>query len=460
MLRSPDPHRPLLGLAAPLLCLSFVLANATPANHAHAQSSATTPTASSDGPASSPPAPAAAPAPALPVLLVPAQADDTPEPAPAPLVSEVITPPEPPTISAPDIGGLPISRLLDIEPNWSGLGSFKLLLPKHGISAYLHGITQAHFIYHSQNEKASIFSESNAGQRPTFYINLDIFFGAEFRNLFFAEAQLFYDGEDNDINFEYAQLDMRIYKDFLFLRGGKFFVPMGGLNNYPDFIINYKLPEAPLFFSQVLPSEWAEVGVQLYGRYAWAEGKAVSYAFYVVNGLEQRDGGFGGNLRDMKNNYLDEHSGDKAIGAQFQIEPIRFLSMGISGYTGVYTQDGQQRLSIGDFHMGYSSRRLTVRGEFAISHQQIPDGALTKYGGFMLISFRPIPHLEPIFSFDGITKGLTKDENVLRGTVGMNIYPYPSKVPTGSLRFAYSPAWDGNLDFLGHRVSALLIFAY
>ena len=48
-------------------------------------------------------------------------------------------------LTALDIGGVPLAKLLDNDNNFSGLGSFRRLLPKYGISTYVHGIAISRF---------------------------------------------------------------------------------------------------------------------------------------------------------------------------------------------------------------------------------------------------------------------------------------------------------------------------
>lgn len=383
---------------------------------------------------------------------------------PADAATPAPVPPAPPgseasALSAPDIGGLPLMRLLDVQPNWSGLGSFKLQLPKLGISSYLHGIGQLAFVAQSQDDPAQLRFEL-PGRPSTFEGDFAVFVGAEMRNVIFAEAQIVLEAVGGPVNVNFAQVDVRVFRDFLFIRGGKFLVPMGGINVYPDPPFSFKLPELPLFYTHVMPDKWGEVGVQLYGRYSWAEGRALSYTFYVANGLEQKDGMDGGDIGDMANNLLDEFDNDKAVGGQIQLEPVPGLSFGISGYTGIYTQTNDRRLSIGDFHFGWKYKKLTVRAEVAAAFQETQDELLVKLGTYGLLSYRVIPQLEPVFMVDWLTQDDDPIEDRLSTTLGLVIYPYPQKVPTAALRLSYAVGWDGDQAFAGHRFAALAIVGF
>ncbi|HRI50109.1 MAG TPA: hypothetical protein PLW65_08000 [Pseudomonadota bacterium] len=358
-------------------------------------------------------------------------------------------------IPALDIGGLPLAKLLESDNNFSGLGSFKQLLPKYGISTYVHGIAISRFNAQTSIEPDALNVEGYSAQ-PNFGAEFDLFIGAELANRVFAELQIFYDSNMNRVDIDYGQLDIRIYRDFLFVRGGKFRVPLGNINGYPDPRFTFKLPTLPLFFSQVVPSEWEELGLELYGRYSWGEGKALSYALYVVNGLEQRvvlpgDPITGGAIAQLTNNYLDLNDPDKAVGAQLQVEPIAGLALGLSGYEGVYTVTGQHRIYIVDGHLGLSRSKFTLHGELAATFQQTETDTLLKLGGYLLASYRPIRYLEPAVMFDAFRLQGAPDLDRLAATVGVIVYPFPYKVPSASLRFSYSALWRPSGEFATNR---------
>jgi hypothetical protein len=366
--------------------------------------------------------------------------------------------------AAIDIGGLPIAELLGNDTGFSGLGSFRALLPKYGISAYLHGMAIARF-----NEETSpedpLLNVDGFNNNPNFGAEFNMFVGAEIANRLFAEMQLFYSSEANHIAVDYAQLDLRIFRDLLFIRGGRFRVPLGNVNSYPDPRYTFKMPILPLFFYQVVPGEWEELGAELYGRYSWGEGRALSYAVYVVNGLEQRvvnpgDPISGGPIAKMTDNYLDANDPDKAVGAQIQVEPVPGLSFGISGYEGVYTIVDKKRIYILDTHLGWMRGKLTLRGEFAATFQETETDTLLKYGGYVLAAYRVIKYLEPVVMFDGFRLDGSPDLDRFAATVGLNFYPFPQKAPSASTRMAYSALFNDSGAFVNNRVAVQLQVAF
>jgi hypothetical protein len=409
------------------------------------------------------PALPAAPASTAPAPIAPAPAPPLPTP-PAP--SAAAAPPAPHIeLPAADIAGVPLARLLDSDTRFSGLGSFKQLLPRYGIATYIHGIVLAGVAGRTTPEPDELDDGVSGNYGPSFGAELNLFVGAEFRDRVFAEAQLFYDSSGNAVGLDYAQIDLRIYRDYLFVRAGRIRTPMGGTNPYPDARYLFKLPNLPLFVGEVIPYEWEEVGAQLYGRYSWAEGRALSYTLYVVNGLEQKvaqagDPISGGSIRYMNDNWLDKNDPDKAVGAQVLIEPIPGFSLGASGYEGVYTITGKHRLYMADGQIGLSRGNFTLRGEFATTVQETETDTLLKIGGYGLLSYRFIRYLEPVVMFDGFRLDGSRDLDRLSATAGLIVYPYPQKVPSASIRMAYTASWKDSGDFTTQRLALQAAVAF
>ena len=323
-------------------------------------------------------------------------------------------------------------------------GGICQLLPKYGIASYIHGTSIVGLLGQTTPEP-ELLNDLSGENSPRFGAEFNLFIGAELLNRVFVEAQIVFDANASKFASDYTQIDIRVYRDFLFVRGGKFWTPMGGINVYPDPRYIFPTPTLPMFMGNVLPGEWGELGVQLYGRYSWGDGRGLSYAFYVVNGLEQQivnpgDPVSGGPLRNMLNNYLDQNDPDKAVGAQVVVEPIAGLTFGLSGYEGVYTVTGRHRLYIADAHMGLKLGKFTLRGELATTFQETAADTLLKLGGYALASYR-FKYLEPLVMVDGIRLDGSHELDRIAATFGLIAYPFPQKVPTVSVRATYSPRW-------------------
>lgn len=401
-------------------------------------------------PASTPAAPTGTPEPTLsptpPPTPTPAQPQ--PEPEPAPLLSEPVlgktSPPPDPGLQ--DIAGLPLARLIDRSNVFSGLGSFRQLLPKYGFAAYVHGIAISNFALQSDAD-SPVLPEYPGPVLHSFGGEFSLFVGAELFDRVFAEAQFALD-QDAEFHSDFAQLDLRIYRDYIIARAGRFFVPMGGLNIYPEPQYMFPWITPALFFGTVLPGEWGELGFQFHGRFTWGEGRGMSYALYIVNGLEQRadsptDPITGGSLANMRDNLLDQSDGHKSIGLQWILEPYPGLVFGVSGYEGIYSVRDGYRIFIVDGHTGFRVGKFNVRGEFAATMQETESQLLLKLGGYGLLSYR-FKYLEPQLMVDGIRMGGSPELDRIAASVGVSVFPFPTRVPTASVRIGYSARW--NLD--------------
>ncbi len=345
--------------------------------------------------------------------------------------------------SLPELAGLPLARLIDRGNVFSGLGSFKQLLPKYGVAAYLHGLSIANFTLMSNAEPDEL-PDNPGAPLHSFGGELTLFVGAELFDRVFVEGQIAVNST-GEFDSDFAQIDLRIYRDYIIARAGRFYVPMGGLNVYPEPQYMYPWAVPAMFFGTVLPGEWSELGVQFHGRHTWGEGRGFSYALYVVNGLEQKvtDPNLpitGGSLSAMRDNFLDNIDGQKSIGLQFQLEPRPGWVFGVSGYEGVYTIRDKRRIYIVDGHFGMRFGKFGIRGEFAATLQETETETLLKMGGYGLLSYR-FKYLEPHIMVDGIRIGGSPDLDRIAASIGVIAYPFPTKVPTASVRIGYSPRW-------------------
>ena len=355
-----------------------------------------------------------------------------------------------------DVSEIPINRMLSSEVSWTGLGSFKYNIPRTGISPYVHGLARVGAIYDSQPDPAGLAVHEVVGAPFTFDASdIAAFIGAEFRDRAFVEFMLAFD-HGTTFSLEFGQIDLRVYKDYLFVRAGKFRIPMGGLNVYPDPLFHYKLPELPLFARNVFPDAWAEVGVQVMGTYSWGEGHSFGYAAYVVNGLSQPDDpnlpgvSEGGQISTFSQGSIDLNA-KKSFGGRLSLELMRGLNFGASAYTGAYTADGARRLTITDVDASFHRGPLTLKAEAALALQEITGGALDKYGGYVLAAYRASPHLEPALQFDWMKLDGAPNFDRVSPSAALIFYPYPRRAPTIMIKAAYTPSWDGAAQFAGHR---------
>jgi hypothetical protein len=397
--------------------------------------------------------------PMLALQSVPAIAQESPpgsQAQPSPAAQE-----EPPT---PD----DLEELLQEEVPTASVGSFGYRLRRYGISPYIHGVLTAD-LWRWRKRTSDTPDYNGFDLRDA-----HLYFGADILDLVIPE--LFMEFEQNEpgssrLLLRYAQIDLRLRQELLVMRSGLFLVPFGNYNveALPRFIT--KLPDRPEFFRQLIPVSWQEVGVQLFGRWEWAPGLLLSYAVYITNGSELPDSddpedptddglGEGGSLGDLENVFQEVHNSDKSIGARFRAELIAGLSVGLSGYTGAYTEDGNRRLSMVGLDMSFYRGPFSLDVEAAFAHQEVTGGALRKWGYAVIAAYRVHPMLEPVLAIDEAQLDGAPEENWRAYWGGLNFYPLPDRVPTAVFKGAYRASVPGGGEAVRHNLSVQLAVGF
>lgn len=359
-----------------------------------------------------------------------AQGGEGSSPTPTPTAT-----PMPAPETTPDAGG-GLEALLSKEVAVGETGSFGYRLTSYGVSPYVHAYTTAEWF-------------DQQGGINTFDLHyFNVFIGADILGKIVPEVQLEHEHGGGEIGVRFAQVDMKVYP-LLTVRVGSFLVPVGVFNEYlyPEFIS--KTADRPFVMREIVPSSWQEVGVQLRGVYDFGQGRNVSYAVFAVNGLEQLDDPTtpeiedGGAIRDMRANFEDESDGDKAIGGRLGIEPFDGIRIGGSYYSGAYTVDGEQRLTIMDADAGVSWRDLTLRAEFVSAQQETAaNGTLEKQGFYVIAAYKILSRIEPVVQYDSIRLDGDPANDRDRITAGFNWYPYPTDLPSAVVKVNYEMTTD------------------
>jgi len=270
----------------------------------------------------------------------------------------------------------------------------------------------------------------------------NVFTGVNIRDTIIPELQLEHEHGD-EISVRYAQVDVRII-DELYVRAGLWLVPFGIYNEflYPEYLT--VLPRSPMVLSHrdIVPTAWNDVGIQLRGRAKVAADVAVDYALYVSNGLEQEDDPTtpevesGGSIRGMRGNFRDQHHGDKAVGGRVGVNPLDGVSLGVSFYTGAYTEDGERRLSLFGAHGSYERDRLTVRVEGVYGVQTVPGPELEKWGLYARAAYAITDWIQPALGFDVVRLDGAPEDDKWGLIGGINVRPHSELLPTLVLRLA------------------------
>ncbi len=358
--------------------------------------------------------------------------------------------PDAPAEQPEDYFDLSLEELLDVDVRPDKPGWFGTQLEQLQVEPYVHGYAAAVYRDYDLNRRREV------GTFDLHYFNVVV--GARMGERLAAEVLLEYEHGGDDMGVRYGILDYKI-ADPVILRMGKFLVPMGRFNEYLSPEYANKLPDRPYCLWQIVPIVWAETGVQLRGQHEFASGWSVNYAAYVVNGLEQAENsdgsvGQGGAIRGMRGNNRDSHDNDKAYGGRLGVKPAREWEFGISYYTGAYTIDGQQRLSIMDVDAEYHKDRWTLRGEYVRALQETSGVDLTKEGFYAEAAYRLDDHFEPVVRYDRADLDDGSGHDVERSTVGLVIYPKPDEHPLFNFKISQSFVHD---DGTGDEASELVL---
>ena len=193
--------------------------------------------------------------------------------------------------------------------------------------------------------------------------------------------------------------------------------------------------------------------MQLRGKFDLGEERQLNYAIFVSNGLEQVDDDLtdglvpeGGDIRDLRRNDRDGADNDKAIGGRLGAIPIRGLNIGASAYTGAYTVDGAQRLTMFDVDASLEVTKLTFRIEAALALQEVAADVLNKWGGYFVGSYRLVPWLQPYVMLEMVSLDGAKSN---RGVGGIALYPFPDESKSQRLKLeAGAVDTGGKTDFI------------
>ena len=337
-----------------------------------------------------------------------------------------------------DFFDLSLEELLDVEIKSEEPGWFGTQLEQLTFDPYVHGYVSAVYRDYDLNRRREV------GTFDLHYFNVVV--GTRIGERIAAEVLLEYEHGGDDTGVRYGIVDYKI-ADPAILRFGKFLVPMGRFNEYLSPEYANKLPDRPSCLWRIVPIVWAETGVQLRGQYDHASGWSVNYAGYVVNGLEQpanSDGsvGEGGDIRGMRGNHRDSNDNDKAVGGRVGFKPAPEWEVGVSYYTGAYTVDGRQRLSIMDVDAEYHKDEWTFRGEYVQSLQETSGDDVTKEGFYAEAAYRLNRHLEPVVRYDQVDLEDPSGHNIERSTVGLVIYPEPNLHPLFNFKVSQSFVHD------------------
>lgn len=140
----------------------------------------------------------------------------------------------------------------------------------------------------------------------------------------------------------------------------------------------------------------------------------------------------------MRGNNRDTHDNNKAISGRIGLKAKWGLQAGVSYYTGAYTPDGQQYLSIFDLDAEYSKAQWTLRGEYIWASQEVSTGDLHKHGFYAEAAYRLNRCLKPVIRYDQAYLDDAYGQILKRTTFGLVLYPEPQLHPLFNFRVSQS----------------------
>jgi len=336
-----------------------------------------------------------------------------------------------------------LEDLLDIKVITGEKGGFGKQLEELQFNTYLHGYAAGWFRSNDLNRRKKSKTYSLQYFNPILGVNV--------HDKVVAEVMLEYEHGGGEMGIRYGIIDYSPFK-FVTLRIGKFLMPIGKFNEYyyPEYI--NLLNDRPISHWQIIPSVWSEIGAQLRGNFSLTKKVLVNYSLFVVNGLEQKDGKYGSDIRNMRDNFRDYNNDKKSFGGRIGILPVAIIETGVSYYYGTYSTDGKENLSLVCIDAECKTSKFTFRGEYVDAIEDTASGSINKNGFFIESAYRLNLYLEPVVRYDqanlpnvtGFDK-IKNTETIQRMTTGLIIFPEPKKVSRFSFKINYSIVLnDGN----------------
>lgn len=313
-------------------------------------------------------------------------------------------------VFAQDLENQPVEKFA----NRGETGSFGTALSKYPTLININGYITNEFFYREDGQ--------------TYFDNhyFNTFIGAQLNDKLSAEIQFEYEHAGNDIGARYAQLDYKI-TDGLIIRTGKFLMPAGDFNEYlyPEFI--HKSISRPWAEREIVPSAWAEVGIQLRGKFeAGRYGNIFNpyYAVYAVNGLQ---GDQGSGIRSLRNNSHSGNNDSYGYGGSFGAEIGNYFNIYSHLYNGKYTETEDFSLMIAGGGLSYDNDAFSFYGAYHIANQEVyaSDSStvtLNKSGFYGQLAYKIAKKIEPLVRYDAIALDGSPEGDRTRITIGLNYY--------------------------------------
>lgn len=252
----------------------------------------------------------------------------------------------------------------------------------------------------------------------------------------------------DEFDLESAQLDYFL-NDNITLVFGRFYAPIGFMNERLHTSWIYKTPDKPIMFQQVFPSTTSLQGMQFRGsRYVADLPLKAEYALFVANGYSTSDDvsdpSVATNLRAMDQLGADVNN-DKAFGGRlgFQVPTVGLISGVSMMHNGAYNRNNDLGLELFDIDASWRQGNWDLVFEMARVRQETRSAPIRRFGMYAQAAYRNFDSRHPVVEkleyvaryenvdFKGIPTSAANANNALdrnRYSLGVNFYPYPSLI--------------------------------
>jgi hypothetical protein len=187
---------------------------------------------------------------------------------------------------------------------------------------------------------------------------------------------------DGELKVEFAAFDLSLAQGLNF-RAGAILAPLGKFNLIHDSPVN-DLTDRPLVAQRIIPTTLTEAGAGIFGQVYPSEASVLTYEAYAVNGFNNTVIGYAvnattgaitpsTNVRSARGSMRRDNNAAKSLLGRLAFSPTLGVELGLSGHTGLYSDAGGGRLTVGALDAIVARGRWELLGEVATASLSIDD---------------------------------------------------------------------------------------
>ncbi len=209
----------------------------------------------------------------------------------------------------------------------------------------------------------------------------NLFTAAQVSDFVRFAAELEFEDGTEEINLEFAAIDLTIHRAFTF-RTGMILSPIGRFNLSHDSPLN-EFTDRPLVSTEIFGVALSEPGLGALGTINTGVSGRITYEAYLVNGFDDGlilDSPDGTRIPDGRQNFEDNNSSPAFVG-RLTYSPSLVLEIGVSGHHGAYNEfkrdgaviDERRNVSLFAIDFDASVAGFRLSGEGGIGRVNVPD---------------------------------------------------------------------------------------